>query len=260
MPTPTEDRLRVIAEKIEDIYKICGRTPVADPSLAEASDIILRLNQIGQTVLLLPASFKNKYNRYTRVRWADMESWGTSNTFSPSTFDLHKLQKVIIVFNSAESEINRHAFPNIDIQAGVISSLNTRYEQISKDWFDSRRGTYIFISLTALLAVVRGGLSTVDNYELTSLQILIYCVLLLPIFWIAFDIFWGREIYRYYNFDDTEYYTYTEFYDIASILGERNIYLLLSLLQRQRTVMIFQAILWILGIATSIIITLFQIK
>lgn len=257
MPTPTEAHLQVIAGKIEDIYKICGRNPVADPSSAEASRIILHLDEIGQTVHMLPPRFKN---RYRGVKWGDMENWSAPNAFSPAAFDIDELQKVDAVFNSAEHEINRHAFPNKDIQAGVISSLDIRYEQLSKDWFDSRRGAYILISLTAFLAVVRGGLSTVDSYELTSLQILIYCVLLLPILWISFDIFWGRKIYRHYNYDAGSYYTYTEFYESASSLRLGNFLILSGLLNRQRRLMIYKATLWAVGIIISIIITILKVQ
>ena len=257
MSTPTETRLQEIAEKIEEIYGICGRMPVADPSPTEAQEIIQRLATIGQIVQSLPARFRE---RHKNVDWSEMASWANPQAFSSAAFNLDEARKVLLIFNDAEPEIKEHAFANKDIQAGVILSLDTRYEQISKDWSDNRRGTYILISLTALLAVVRGGLATVEDYELTSLQILIYCVLLLPILWVAFDIFWVRKIYRYYNYNSESYDTYTEFYVAASLLRLRNIGILLRLLRRQRRFMIYQAMLWLAGVITSVIITLLKVQ
>lgn len=257
MLTQTETHLREIAEKIEEIYGICGRTPIADPSPAEAQEMIQRLAAIGQIVHSLPAGFRE---RHQKVDWTEMAGWSNPQALSPAAFNLDEVRDVVLILDNSEPEIKRHAFANKDIQAGVILSLDTRYEQISKDWSDSRRGTYILISLTALLAVVRGGLATIDDYELTSLQILIYCVLLLPILWVAFDIFWVRKIYRYYNYNAASYDTYTEFYVSASLLRLRNIGTLLGLLSKQRRLMIYQAMLWLAGVITSVIITLLKVQ
>ena len=208
MPTETETRLQEIAEKIEEIYGICGRTPVSDPSPTEAQEIIKRLVTIGQIVHSLSSRFRQ---RHGSNEWSKMESWSSPNAFSPASFMLGDLRKVLRVFNSVEPIIKMHAYSNSDIQSGIIASLDTWYEQISKDWFDRTRRTYILIYLTVALTILRGALIEVD-YELTSHQILVYCSVLVPVLWIAFDIFWGRKIFRVYNSYAEAYETYSEFY------------------------------------------------
>ena len=122
MPTETETRLQEIAEKIEEIYGICGKTPVADPSPAEAQAVIQSLVFIGQTVKKLSGEFKM---RHGSGEWKKMESWSSPNAFSPASFKLNDLIKVILVFNSFEPRIKKHAYPKPDIQSGIITSLDT---------------------------------------------------------------------------------------------------------------------------------------
>lgn len=188
-----------------------------------------------------------------------MEIWSTPNAFSPATFKLGDLIKVIRVFNAVEPVIKMHAYSNSDIQSGIITSLDTWYEQISKDWFDRTRRTYILIYLTVALTVLRGALIEVD-YDLTSHQILVYCSVLVPVLWIAFDIFWGREILRVYNAYAEAYETYSEFYQVARVQRKRNINVLRNIITKQRRRVMYQAVLWIATVVVSVIITLLKLK
>jgi len=252
MLAPIETLLQEIAEKIEKVYRICGRTPVASPSPTESRAIIKNLSSIGRIVQSLPDGFKN---RHRRKEWIEMAGWSAPNAFSSKGLVLSDLMDVKAVFDSVEPGIKVRAFSNPDIQSGIIASLDTWYEQISKDWFDQRTRTFIFISLTGFLAAIRGALIAV-NYDLSTRQILVYCFLFLAILWIAYDIFWSKKIYRRYNYHTNIYYTYTDFFESASILRRKNIEELVNLLQRKRQLMMYQVSFWTVSVIFSIIATL----
>ena len=253
MPTPTEEHLQFISEKISSIKVRCGEVAGTPMSYVAEQAVINYLQSIGATVSLLPSRFKEWYSE---VPWEDMEIWSSADKFPSLTINSEQLMKTLAKLEIVEKEIRRHISPDRDIQKGVIASLDTMFDQFSKEWYGRAESLSVLISLTGILVIIRIALLNVD-LSLSTPQILVYTSIAIPVVWMALDI--AKEYalkWVDFNASADDYSTHTQFYDIACDMRAENIFLIIESLYKRRNRRKWQKRLWYFTAASSIIFTI----
>ena len=249
MTTQTERHLQVIAEKIETINNL-QQVPVGTIPTDDIQVITEELQAIGEVVFLLPESFTDKYSD---VLWNEMKNWASLDTLV-SGVTSEQLTDMICDLKRAESEIHRHVERDSGIQEQIIASLNASFENRSKEWYAHIQTTYLLISITVIIFLLRIEVSDLD-IPYSNGQISTYIIHTLYALIVVLEIqftpkFTQLDISGVRNFS-----TITEFYDTKIKELGREISDADTLLRKRKTRRLFLNFYWLFSLISAIIIT-----
>lgn len=247
MPTLTETRLQVIAQKI-DGFKSLRQCPKGHMSPETTREITAELQDIGDIVLRLPRQFKR---RCSDVPWADFANWVMFSTSCVPSEE--KLRAEISKLFEAESEISRQANSDNDIQKGIVQSLNNTNSKGSTEWYAHIQTSYLLVSLTLFAFLVR---IQIDVVGFSRLQGVFYCLHATHILAVALEILWSPKIASFRSFSQKDYSTVAEFHDAKIEFLNQNNENIKKLLKNRETRRAIFTLYWVLTFGCAIIITI----
>lgn len=249
MITRTEQQLQEIADAIPFITEI---NPARHLPHQEIEQIKEKLQKIGEVVEKLHKAFTL---RHSRIPWNTIKEWSSIDPYSLSNQDLTTISTAKTILETHRDEINKQAYPDRDIQSGVLTSLAGHLDLHAKEFYGKADALTVLISLTGILVVARAALLNI-GVTLNLAQFFIYCSNALPVLWIARDIMREHDNFWISMPRAEDYFTHTDFYFDARSVLEDNIFEINSMLMERGKARERQKNLWYATALLSIIVTL----
>ena len=250
--TPTEERLARIV-KLGDSMLFEHTETAGSMTEEQMQEAHQRLRSIGREVSRLPEKFKAAYKN--SVPWEVMSEWVGRHRFEEASFDLETLTGCCETLETALPEISRHCGGRTPIQEKITSGLDLMSSEKASDLDRYRQASLIHIAVTILLLSVRAMLVEA-GWSYTFTEIAAYCLLLIPLWRVmrANEVLSDKT--QVISADASNFFTYTQFYDISVRTKQTNLLklereLLHKSIRHRKTVLAWKAG-WVISIATTI--------
>ena len=247
MPTLTETRLQTVLEKIKKL-KALQQCPQGLMSPESIKKLVVQLQDIGNIVLQLPCQFKAKYSN---IAWSDFENWVLFSTLCVrSETELRCESRKIF---AAESEISRHANPNCHIEKAMAQSLRNTNTMGSSGWYANIQTTYLLVSLTLFIFLVRIQIPDID---ISPVQVLFYLMNASYTLVIVVEIAWHSKFLPFKASLPKNYSSTAEFYDVEIEALSEIVENIEKRLKSRQTLRLVLLGYWIITYIGAIIITI----